>query len=247
MSVLLGCIGPMNWLLHLDAIYYWNWKHVLLLERNLVHKTVLMLYSQLFQDSWNRHKLTLLVKPWRTLRHCTYLFPRVVMSKNIFGCSHGRIALCIVNSLTLQHGRLYWLVPQSSSSPKVTNWLPGITEPDSLASIPIMFMSQLWTVLIAQLFLHKYLPHILVNFCFYRGISSCHINFVSCNDMDITVLRFPWPISQLCQKHLWGYIVPWVGNLSEKNYLYVELNLQYHNFCSHCIWKIDSSNFLMMM
>jgi hypothetical protein len=56
-----------------------------------------------FQDLWSRHKLTLLVKPWRTLRHCTYLFPVVVMSKNIFGCSHGRTQRCIVSSLTLQH------------------------------------------------------------------------------------------------------------------------------------------------
>lgn len=81
----------------------------------LLHDTMLMLCSQVLQHAWNRHRLTLLVKPWRTLRHCTYLFPRDVMLKNTSGCSQGRIALCIVSSLTLQHCHLYWLLPQLSS------------------------------------------------------------------------------------------------------------------------------------
>jgi hypothetical protein len=47
-------------------------------------------------------------------------------------------------------------------------------------------------------------------------------------------------------KDLWGYIILWVGNLTEKKSLCVQWDLHYGYFGSHGMLKIEYNHFLTM-
>jgi hypothetical protein len=45
--------------------------------------------------------------------------------------------------------------------------------------------------------------------------------------------------------YLWGYIMLWANNLTEEKSC-VQQDLKYENYFSHCMMKMETSNFLMM-
>lgn len=55
-----------------------------------------------------------------------------------------------------------------------------------------------------------------------------------------------WEDIILCLKHLWGYVLPQLGKSYERNVLYAQWDFWYEDFISHHVFKMRSSNFLMM-
>lgn len=47
----------------------------------------------------------------------------------------------------------------------------------------------------------------------------------------------------VCLKHFWGYVIHWVGNLTEEKSLCLQWDLRFDHFCSQRKLKIYSSNF----